>query len=192
MGRRSREAEELAPLPIDQRTPVASVAAPERAGLDRSARAIGLGALLLGLVVAGALTGVGGERTRREATFAPPATVARPAPGAGDEPAPEGWRRGDPGPLRHRDFAAQVWTGTELVVWGGDPDGDSGAAYDPVADRWRVIAPAPIPARCEPSSAWTGTEVLVWGRACQLSPGPSPGRSRYATAGAAYDPAHDR
>jgi hypothetical protein len=199
MARRPEETEELVPLSIDRRTPVASASeagvvggpVPDRAGLDRSGRALGLGALLLGLVVAGGLTGIGGER-RREASFAAPVEAPHAAPRAGDEAAPEGWRRGAPGPLRHRDFAAQVWTGTELVVWGGDPDGDSGAAYDPAADRWRAIAPAPIPARCEASSAWTGREVLVWGRACRLSPGPSPGRSRYATAGAAYDPAADR
>jgi hypothetical protein len=193
MGRRPGE-EELVPLPVGERPQVAPAAggpAPERPGLDLPGRAIGLGALLLGLVVAGALTGIDGDR-RREASFTPPATVARPAPGAGDEAAPHGWRRGAPGPLRHRDFAAQVWTGTELVVWGGDPDGDSGAAYDPATDRWRAIAAAPIPARCEPATAWSGREVLVWGRACRLTPGPSPGRSRYATAGAAYDPATDR
>ena len=70
------------------------------------------------------------------------------------------------------------------MVWGGDPEGDSGAAYDPKADRWRAIAPAPISARCEPAAAWSGREVLVWGRACQ--------QSRDVTAGAAYDPATDR
>jgi hypothetical protein len=130
MSRRSEETEELVPLPVDDRTPLAAEAvsaggpASDRAGLDRSGRALGLGALLLGLVVAGALTGIGGDR-RREASFdppAPPAAVER-RPVAGDELAPEGWRRGAPGPFRHRDFAAQVWTGTELVVWGGDPPG---------------------------------------------------------------------
>jgi len=192
-GRRSEEAEELVPLPVDHGSSADRPAA-DRAGLDRSGRALGLGVLLVGLVFVGALTGIDQGERRREASFVPPAepaTVER-APAGGDEPAPEGWRRGAPGPLRHRDFAAQVWTGTELVVWGGDPDGDSGAAYDPKADRWRVIAPAPIPARCEPAAAWSGREVLVWGRACRPTPGQSPGQSRYVTAGAAYDPAADR
>jgi hypothetical protein len=111
----------------------------------------------------------------------------RPA-GGHDEAAPEGWRRGAPGPLRHRDLAVEAWTGTELIVWGGDPDGDSGAAYDPAADRWRPIAPAPIGARCQGAAAWTGREVLVWGRACRVVPG----QSQFDTAAAAYDPATDR
>ena len=186
MRRRPEETEELVALPVKGDGLV-----PDRPGLDLPGRALGLGALLLGIVVVGALTRLDGEHGRK-ASFSPPATAARPSPGPGDEAAPEGWRRGVPGPLRHRDFAAQVWTGRELVVWGGDPDGDSGAAYDPARDRWRAIAPAPIPARCDGASAWTGREMLVWGRACRLTPGVSPGRPHYATAGGAYDPAADR
>ena len=159
---------------------------------SRLAQALAVGVLVGVLIVAGALVsgrGIGG----REATGGRRIVREGPQPPVqGDEPAPEGWRRGAPGPLRHREFAVQVWTGSELVIWGGDTDGDSGAAYDPDADRWRFIAPAPIPARCQGAAAWTGAEVLVWGQACRLSPGPSPGRSRYATAGAAYDPAADR
>jgi hypothetical protein len=74
----------------------------------------------------------------------------------------------------------EVWTGRELVVWGGDPDGDSGAAYDPVADRWRRVAASTIPARCGGTAAWTGREVLVWGPSCT---------ARGPTAAAAYVPA---
>ena len=181
-GRQSEEAEELIPLPVE----ATGRPAADRPGLDRSGRALGLGALLVGLVFVGALSGIDQREPSREASFVPP------TPASGDEAAPEGWRRGTPGPLRHRDFAAQVWTGTELVVWGGDPDGDSGAAYDPKADRWRAIAPAPIPARCEPATAWSGREALVWGRACRPTPGLSPDQSRHITAGAAYDPATDR
>jgi hypothetical protein len=191
-SRRSDEVEELVPLPVEEAS-----ASPDRAGLDRRGRTLGLGALLVGLVFAGALTRIDHGERRREASFVAPAPATPPSPAdrrpaSGDEQAPEGWRRGAPGPLRHRDFAAQVWTGSELVVWGGDPDGDAGAAYDPKADRWRVIAPAPIPARCEPAAVWTGRAILVWGRACKLTPGPSPDRSHHATAGAAYDPASDR
>lgn len=202
MSRGSREEEELTPLPVERGTGWEATHSPgahspgalppverQRPGVRWG---LGLGALLAVFVGVGVLSGL--DRTR-EATPAPhpPPTGenATPAPAGSDESAPPGWRRGSPAPLFHRDFAAQVWTGTELVVWGGDPDGDSGAAYDPKADAWRAIAPAPIPARCQGATAWTGREVLVWGRACRLTPGPSPGRSRYATAGAAYDPAAD-
>jgi hypothetical protein len=104
------------------------------------------------------------------------------APVAGDEPAPVGWRRGAPGPLRSRDGQAMAWTGSELVVWGGDPDGD-GAAYDPSADRWRRIPAAPFPPRVDAVSTWTGFEALVWGgyQGAELR-----------SDGAAYDPIGDR
>jgi hypothetical protein len=187
MGRQSEEDEELVPLPVAQGAPAPDGPVGDRAGLDRSRRALGLGVLLAVLVGAGALAGIDGD-SRPEASGTPPSTAARaPAPGD-DEPAPDGWRRGSPGPLRHRDHAVVVWTGSELVIWGGDPDGDLGAAYDPAADRWRDIAPAPIPARCLGAGAWTGREVLVWGPACTV---PS-GRSGFETAAAAYDPVADR
>jgi hypothetical protein len=187
MSRGSREEEELTPLPVERGTSLAANPSPaaEPRPAFRFWWAAALGLLLA--VVAGAAALDGPDR-KKVATPAPhPSPVA-----GGDEAEPPGWRRGTAGPLLHREDAALVWTGTELVVWGGDPDGDTGAAFDPKADQWRAIAPAPIPARCQGASTWTGREVLVWGRACQLTPGPSPGRSRYLTDGAAYDPIADR
>jgi len=65
-----------------------------------------------------------------------------------------------------------VWTGTRLVVWGGqsltsgrlgDNLGDGGR-YDPTADRWEPVSmdAAPLP-RALHTAVWTGTEMLVWG-----------------------------
>jgi N-acetylneuraminic acid mutarotase len=90
-------------------------------------------------------------------------------PGAG--PArPEGWRKLAAGPLRGRHGAGVVWTGREMVVWGGAWRAgnasiwlDDGAAYDPVGDRWRSIANSPLGPREEALAVWTGREVLVWG-----------------------------
>ncbi len=54
------------------------------------------------------------------------------------------WRAMAPSPLSPRFDYSAVWTGDELVVWGGiDPQGNalsSGAAYDPTTDTWRRIA----------------------------------------------------
>ena len=92
-----------------------------------------------------------------------------------------------------------VWTGREVIVWGGDdalpsedtgyapvpphPLGD-GAAYDVANDRWRAVARrgAP-PARTGHSAIFTGTEMIVWGGAW--------GTTAIATGGR-YDPARDR
>jgi N-acetylneuraminic acid mutarotase len=64
-----------------------------------------------------------------------------------------------------------VWTGTEMIVWGGgalpNPDlldhtAADGAAYDPAADTWRAIRSAPGPL-AGAAVGWTGKEMLVWG-----------------------------
>jgi hypothetical protein len=67
------------------------------------------------------------------------------------------------------DNASVVWTGKELIVWGGETDAHygtligAGAAYDPKTNRWTVLRQAPITARTGQASVWTGTEMIVWG-----------------------------
>jgi hypothetical protein len=69
------------------------------------------------------------------------------------------WRELPAPPLSPRAFAQSVWTGSEVVVLGGEeqpcpPNADcaglpedlrDGAAYNPVSDSWRRIPPAPVP-----------------------------------------------
>ncbi|RMG42913.1 MAG: hypothetical protein D6718_13245 [Acidobacteria bacterium] len=79
-----------------------------------------------------------------------------------------------------------VWTGAEMIVWGGrsgfEELGD-GWRYDPATDTWSRIALAGAP---EPrhlhSAVWTGTEMIVWG---------GEGTRGALATGAAYDPALD-
>ncbi|MCC6528320.1 MAG: hypothetical protein IT373_37090 [Polyangiaceae bacterium] len=66
-----------------------------------------------------------------------------------------------------------VWTGTEMLVWGGfdetsniAADASTGGRYDPAADTWAAMAvPAGFTGRREHRAVWTGTELLVWGGA---------------------------
>ena len=63
----------------------------------------------------------------------------------------------DPGPLEPRADAAVVWTGKEMVVWGGDIEAANqgrpgeersfadGAAYDPATNQWRLMSDSPLP-----------------------------------------------
>jgi hypothetical protein len=94
-----------------------------------------------------------------------------------------------PAPVSERATPATVWSGTEIIVWGGmDAAGGTlgdGAAFDPASDTWRVIAPAPIDPRIGAEAAWTGTEMLVWGGTSAWSGG------RPLEDGAAYDPETD-
>jgi len=93
-------------------------------------------------------------------------------------------------PIAPRADAAVVWTGRELLVWGGASgyQGENlrsdGAAYNPAADRWRLLAPAPLSGRQGQAAVWTGREVFVWGGYDHISAHDF----RVADDGAAYDP----
>ena len=62
-----------------------------------------------------------------------------------------------------------VWTGQELVIWGGLGEGgvyvlQSGASYSPIADRWLTFTESGAPnKRVNHSVIWTGREMIVWG-----------------------------
>ncbi len=59
-----------------------------------------------------------------------------------------------------------VWTGTEMIVWGGGYDNtvlNTGGRYDPATDSWTATATtgAPLPLTGH-TAVWTGTEMIVW------------------------------
>jgi len=55
-----------------------------------------------------------------------------------------------------------VWTGREMIVWGGTKPG--GAAYEPVNDVWTTLSSSDSPPlRYDHSAIWTGQEMIVWG-----------------------------
>ena len=106
------------------------------------------------------------------------------------EPETHRWRTMASAPIAPREGAVYVWTGTEVIVWGGGPQGEpvntEGAAYDLATDTWRRIAEAPVGLNLA-SGIWTGREMLVFGSLLD-------GRNYSATrtpVGAAYDPSRD-
>jgi hypothetical protein len=99
------------------------------------------------------------------------------------------WTPIAPAPDAARILGARVWTGTEVLFWGGADPGEqtNGVAYDPATDSWRTLPPAPIaPDRSDPAYAWTGSEFIVWGGALHSSIGVQ--RDGAASGGAAFDP----
>ncbi len=76
-----------------------------------------------------------------------------------------------PASLAARDTFAGVWTGRQLLVWGGYGRSDActpclradGAAYDPDTDSWTPMAPSPLSGRGGQRAVWTGRDMLVWG-----------------------------
>ena len=67
-----------------------------------------------------------------------------------------------------RTLHAAVWTGNEMIVWGGEGNGNprevnTGGRYNPITDSWIATstANAPVP-REQHSAVWTGSEMIVW------------------------------
>ncbi|HLG43210.1 MAG TPA: kelch repeat-containing protein [Planctomycetota bacterium] len=58
-----------------------------------------------------------------------------------------------------------VWTGTELIVWGGVyVRGDSGARYNPKTNVWTAISTENQPSpRTDYPMVWCGNRAIIWG-----------------------------
>src|SRR5207253_5155347 len=89
--------------------------------------------------------------------------------GYGYDPATNRWRFLPPAPIPPTTQATAVWTGRELIVWGGLANFGTtrptvaGAAYNPTTDIWRTMAASPLAPRFDPLSVWTGREMIVIG-----------------------------
>jgi N-acetylneuraminic acid mutarotase len=102
------------------------------------------------------------------------------------DPATNRWRRlpapaaGDGGP------SVAVWTGRQMIGWGGGCCGGydaSGAAYTPATNSWEKLPPAPLAGR-HASGAWTGKELVILGG--------NDADGKVFSDAAAYDPATRR
>jgi len=66
-----------------------------------------------------------------------------------------------------RRFHTAVWTGSEMIVWGGSNLSgflNSGGRYSPATDSWVATSTVDAPvAREIPTAVWTGSEMIVWG-----------------------------
>jgi hypothetical protein len=81
-------------------------------------------------------------------------------------PIGDGWGQLPAGPVDGRTFASHVWTGEELIVWGGEGESDvdlldTGAAYDPTTGAWRELPPSPLAPRAGHVAVWTGDEMII-------------------------------
>ena len=70
-----------------------------------------------------------------------------------------------------RTVHTAVWTGTEMIVWGGARwDAGSttlpatGGRYSPTSDTWAPVGANDVPGgRYHHTAVWTGSELIVWG-----------------------------
>ena len=85
-----------------------------------------------------------------------------------------------------RQFHTAVWTGTEMIVWGGSNlsgDLNTGGRYNPSTDSWTATNTSNAPAgRLFHTAVWTGSEMIVWGGS---------NNSTYLDTGGRYNPGTD-
>jgi N-acetylneuraminic acid mutarotase len=66
-----------------------------------------------------------------------------------------------------REYHTAVWTGTEMIVWGGRnvPNCfNDGGRYNPTANSWTALPTSGAPAgRYNHTAVWTGSEMIAWG-----------------------------
>jgi N-acetylneuraminic acid mutarotase len=85
---------------------------------------------------------------------------------------------------------AFVWTGSRMIVWGGQPGNGRGSVftggrYDPLTDQWTSMSTTGAPhSRHSPTAVWTGSQMIVWGGISEVTTS--------VNSGGVYDPALDQ
>jgi len=100
---------------------------------------------------------------------------------------PDSWTPTYSGVPDGRARHTAVWTGTEMIVWGGETTGgatETGGRYSPATDTWTPTSTGPgVPAaRLNHTAVWTGSFMVVWGGR------PSSSSSVGLASGGRYDP----
>jgi hypothetical protein len=149
----------------------------QRRALNIGSPVLAAAAVIAVIATSVALSGVafsgGGGRIAHPARTGMPLAV----------PGSAGWTRVPGAPIAPRSEYAAVWTGKEMIVWGGygkTTQSGAGAAYDPATRTWTKLAPGPLAGRDLPVTVWTGKDMLIFGGS---------GTSGAYSDGAAYDPA---
>ena len=93
--------------------------------------------------------------------------------GALYEPSTDSWEpiAGGTSVPYHRSNHTAVWTGAEVIVFGGGYSNagvptalNDGGHYDPITATWNPVATLNAPQeRYDHTAVWTGTEMIVWG-----------------------------
>src|SRR5437773_7075664 len=66
-----------------------------------------------------------------------------------------------------REVHTAVWTGSEMIVWGGfngSSDLNTGGRYNPGTDSWTATSTTSAPAgRALHEAVWSDSEMIDWG-----------------------------
>jgi N-acetylneuraminic acid mutarotase len=93
-------------------------------------------------------------------------------------------------PPSGREGHTAVWTGSQMIIWGGAYHGvgpavyfNTGGKYDPGTNSWTATSTPSAPSGRELHTAvWTGNEMIIWGGS---------NGSSYLNTGARYNPTTD-
>jgi N-acetylneuraminic acid mutarotase len=79
-----------------------------------------------------------------------------------------------------RSYHTAVWTGAEMIVWGGGwEDTYTGGCYNPTTNTWRATSTNKVPKAHGGQAVWTGNEMIVWGGYPQYALNPVNTGGRY-------------
>ena len=111
------------------------------------------------------------------------------------DPATGTWTTLSNGSPAPRSGHSMIWTGTEMIVWGGtigtsstsgDPAFADGARFNPTSGVWTSLPTLNAPSsRWDHSAVWTGTEMIIWGGQNVSTSGPT---AQVFNTGARYNP----
>jgi hypothetical protein len=126
------------------------------------------------------------RNTEFEPSLDIPAAAALPPAPTAPSCADDTWTpTGGASPARRYQHAA-VWTGSEMIVWGGWGDSslvNTGGRYNPATDTWLPMNIIGAPSRAQQGGrGWTGTRMVVWGGSTNAGDTNTGGR---------YDPVFD-
>src|SRR6266568_8958311 len=137
------------------------------------------------------LSEVGGKNQARKLILANASyTLSAISDVAGGGCTPDTWTptsvpHAPPGRVEH----TAVWTGSEMIVWGGarlNSRVNTGGKYDPVSDSWTKTSNTNAPtAREFHTAVWTGSEMIVWGGCSDVA------CNKYFNTGGRYNPSTD-
>ncbi|MGI9017009.1 MAG: Kelch repeat-containing protein [Euzebya sp.] len=133
---------------------------------------------------------VGATSTFSAESSDPVDAILPPSPQPTSEVLPGQWTKLPAAPTPGRTRHTATWTGSEMLIYGGQPDPGpaTGVRFDLVTGGWQLMASSPMGSRSGHTAVWTGQELIVF----EGAPiGQSAAASAQEIDGAAYDPASD-
>ncbi len=71
------------------------------------------------------------------------------------------WTPTKAGVPKGRSEHTAIWTGSEMIIFGGGGTLGSAGRYNPATDTWAPMNDSEV--RAKHTAVWTGTEMIVWG-----------------------------